>query len=150
MRLLLDENVPKPLRDVLSAFIVNHQVVHLLDLPGWSGTRDETLYPRAATEGFHAVLTNDGRQMQRHREVAVIASSGLHRIEYPHKHGGLVGMGIAVATITAGLPLALALLDKADGQRLITLRGVDPTPGSRLGVTDPAVDPPKFWPDSRI
>jgi hypothetical protein len=147
VRLLLDENVPKPLHQVLTTFIVNHEIVHLLGLAGWSGTRDESLYPRAAAEGFDVILTNDGRQMQRPREVVAIAASRMHRIEYPHKHPGLLGMGIAIATVTAGLPGALALLEEADGQRLITLRGVDPTAASRLRLIDPAVSPPKFWPD---
>ncbi|MEU4225509.1 hypothetical protein AB0F17_14540 [Nonomuraea sp. NPDC026600] len=146
MRLLLDENVPCPLHQVLTSFVLIHDIVHLLDLPGWSGTRDETLYPRAADEGFHVVLTNDGRQMQRPREVAAIAASGLHRIEYPHKHPGLIGMGIAIATVAAGLPSALALLEESSGPRLITMRGVDPTVASRLRVIDPALKPPKFWP----
>ncbi|MFE3447681.1 hypothetical protein ACFXJ8_02000 [Nonomuraea sp. NPDC059194] len=127
---------------------MNHEIVHLLDLDGWSGTRDETLYPQAAVEGFNVVLTNDGRQMQRPREVGAIAASGLHRIEYPHKHPGLVGIGIAIATIAAGLPSALAMLEEADGPRLITLRSVDPTVSSRLHVIDPAAAPPKFWPTS--
>ncbi|GAA3709132.1 hypothetical protein GCM10022224_088310 [Nonomuraea antimicrobica] len=48
VRLLLDENVPRPLHQVLTSFVLNHEIVHLLDLPGWSGTRDEALYPRAA------------------------------------------------------------------------------------------------------
>ena len=47
MRLLLDENVPRPLHQVLTTFVLNHDIVHLLDLPGWSGTRDETLMTRA-------------------------------------------------------------------------------------------------------
>ncbi|MEV0229529.1 hypothetical protein [Nonomuraea sp. NPDC050786] len=113
MRLLLDENVPKPLHQVLTTFILNHGIVHLLDLDGWSGTRDESLYPRAAADGFDAILTNDGRQMQRPREVAAIATSGIHRIEYSHKHPGLVGIGIAIATVAAGLPGALALLEES-------------------------------------
>ncbi|MDR8414120.1 hypothetical protein MTP10_35995 [Nonomuraea sp. 3-1Str] len=146
MRLLLDENVPKPLQQVLTAFIVNHEIVHLLELAGWSGTRDESLYPRAAAKGFDVILTNDGRQMQRPREVAAIAASGMHRIEYPHRHPGLVGMGVAIATVSAGLPSALALLEAAKGQRLISLRGVDPTAAHRLSLIDPAVSPPKFWP----
>ncbi|WP_231513836.1 DUF5615 family PIN-like protein [Microbispora rosea] len=94
MRLLLDENVPKPLYQALAAFILNHEIIHLLDVPSWSGTRDESLNTLAAAEGFHVVVTNDGRQMQRPREVAAIAASGLHRIEYPHKHHGLAGMGM--------------------------------------------------------
>ncbi|MGV9374740.1 PIN-like domain-containing protein [Nonomuraea sp. NPDC003707] len=146
MRLLLDENVPKPLHQVLTTFILNHEIVHLLDLDGWSGTRDETLYPRAAADGFDAILTNDGRQMQRPREVAAIAASGIHRVEYSHKHPGLVGMGIAIATVAAGMPGALALLEESDGQRLISLRGIDPTAASRLRLIDPAKTPPKFWP----
>jgi hypothetical protein len=83
--------------------------------------------------------------MQRPREVAAIAASGLHRIEYPHKHGGLTGMGLVIATVAAGLPGALAVLEEADGQRLITLRSIDPTSAARLRVIDPLVDPPKFW-----
>ncbi|GAA5080607.1 homoserine dehydrogenase [Thermocatellispora tengchongensis] len=149
MRPLLDENVPRPLHQALTAFILNHEIVHLLDLPGWSGTRDESLYPQAAAEGFHIVLTNDGRQMQRPREVAAVAASRVHRIEYSHKHPGLAGIGIAIATVAAGLPSALALLEEADGQRLIMLRGVDPTVGSRIRVCDPAISPPKFWPVAR-
>lgn len=148
MRLLLDENVSRPLHHAITAFVLNHEIVHLLDLDRWSGTKDEKLYPRAAAEGFQVVLTNDARQMQRPREVAAIAASGLHRVEYPHKHPGLAGVGLAIATIAAGLPAALALLTEADGQRLVTLRGIDPTPASRLRVVDPAVSPPKYWPDS--
>ncbi|MFD0883018.1 hypothetical protein ACFQ08_00340 [Streptosporangium algeriense] len=148
MRLLLDENVSRPLHQAIKAFILNHEIVHLLDLDRWSGTKDESLYPRAADEGFHAVLTNDARQMQRSREVAAIAASGLHRIEYPHRHPGLAGVGLAIATVAAGLPVALELLTEAEGQRLVTLRGIDPMPASRLRVVDPAVSPPKHWPDS--
>ncbi|WP_084958891.1 DUF5615 family PIN-like protein [Thermoactinospora rubra] len=148
MRLLLDENVPRPLHRVLTTFVQQHEIVHLLDLDGWSGIRDEALYPKAAAEGFDAVLTNDSRQMRRPREVAAIAASGLHRIEYPQKHPGLAGIGMAIATVAAGLPCALASLHEADGQRLITLRGVDPTPASRLQIVDPAVAPPKFWPSA--
>nr|WP_062333424.1 DUF5615 family PIN-like protein [Herbidospora sakaeratensis] len=148
MRLLLDENVPRPLHRVLTTFIQGHEIVHLLDMPGWSGTRDEMLYLRAAAEGFHVILTNDGRQMERPREVAAIAASRLHRIEYPHKHSGLIGMGIAIATVAAALPAALALLETVDRQQLITLRAVDPTASARLRVVDPLSVPPKHWPDA--
>ncbi|MFF4414906.1 hypothetical protein ACFYY8_20460 [Streptosporangium sp. NPDC001559] len=148
MRLLLDENVSRPLHQAIKAFVLNHEIVHLLDLDRWSGTRDENLYPRAMGEGFDVILTNDARQMQRPREVAAIAASGLHRIEYPHRHPGLTGVGLAIATVAAGLPAALELLAQADGQRLVTLRGIDPTPANRLRVVDPIVFPPKHWPDS--
>lgn len=80
--------------------------------------------------------------------MAAIAASGIHRIEYPHKHPGLVGMGTAIATVAAGLPSAPALLEESTGPRLIMLKGVDPTVASRLRVIDPAVTSPKFWPAS--
>jgi hypothetical protein len=72
VRLLLDENVSRPLHQAIAAFVLGHEIVHLLDLDRWSGTRDENLYPRAAAEGFHVILTNDARQMQRPREVEAI------------------------------------------------------------------------------
>ncbi|MEV4529896.1 DUF5615 family PIN-like protein [Streptosporangium sp. NPDC049304] len=90
MRLLLDENVSRPLHQAINAFVLGHEIVHLLDLDRRSGTRDENLYPRAVAEGFHVILTNDAQQMQRPREVEAIAASGLHRIE-----AGGQGRGVA-------------------------------------------------------
>ncbi|WP_440102205.1 hypothetical protein [Streptosporangium sp. H16] len=129
MRLLLDENVSRPLHQAIIAFVLGHEIVHLLDLDRWSGTRDENLYPRAVAEGFHVILTNDARQMQRPREVEAIAASGLHRIEYPHKHPGMIGIGLAIATVAAGLPAALNLLTGADGQAPGDLTRHRPDPG---------------------
>lgn len=127
-------------------FLGNHTVEHVADISGWPGTKDLLLYQRAASEGFDAIVTNDQRQMQRPLEVEAIAKSGIHRIEYTHKHPGLIGIGIAIGTVCAGLPVALEHLQRAQGQQLIQLRGIDPGPGSRLHITDPQVKPPKFWP----
>lgn len=113
---------------------------------GWSGTKDLDLYRRAAHEGFQAILTNDEKQLQRASEVEAIATSGIHRVQYAHKHKGLVGLGVAIGTCCAGLPLALNALEAADSQRLIRLTGVDPTAAARLKIIDPAVEPPKYWP----
>ncbi|MDH6119506.1 hypothetical protein ABH930_004263 [Kitasatospora sp. GAS204A] len=99
---------------------------------------------------FRSLSRTDTKQLSRPLEVVAIAESGLHRIEYRqnHKHGGLVGLGAAIATVCAGLPHALAELDQADGQRLISLNAVDPSQQSRLRIVDPASAPPKFWPAS--
>ncbi|WP_239513800.1 DUF433 domain-containing protein [Streptosporangium sp. 'caverna'] len=43
---LLDGNVSRPLHRAITAFSLGHEIVHLLDLDRWSGTRDEHLYPR--------------------------------------------------------------------------------------------------------
>jgi hypothetical protein len=96
--------------------------------------------------GFQVVVTNDAKQMNRKLEVEAIAKSGLHRIQYPHKQDGLPGLGLAMATVCAALPSVLQELAVADGQRLVTLKGIDPGREHRYGVRNPTTDPPKFWP----
>jgi hypothetical protein len=146
VRLLLDENVPSPLTAAIKTLLHRtHQIDHVIDV-GWSGTKDLSLYEHAADEGFDVVLTNDARQMKRKAEVEAIARTGLHRIQYPHRHGGVIGVGLAIATVCAALPALLGELATAPGQRLVTLRGIDPGRDHRYLMLDPAVDPPKFWP----
>lgn len=103
------------------------------------------MYAKARAVGFEVVITNDTKQLSRPLEVAAIAHSGLHGIEYRqnNKHGGLVGLGTAIATICAALPHALSELETADGQRLVALTSIDPTRQKRLQITAPAVAPPK-------
>jgi predicted nuclease of predicted toxin-antitoxin system len=148
LKLLLDENVPRPMAEIVRILLTAHDVVHVHELDGWAGTKDIELYAKAKTEGFQAIITNDAKQLNRHMEVEAIARSGLHRIQYRqnNKHGGLVGLGTAIATVCAALPHALAELEEADGQRLVFLTAIDPSRRSRLQVTDPAVEPPKHWP----
>ena len=147
MKLLLDENVPAPITSTVKTLLRRtHAVQHVIDMPGWSGTKDLHLYGKAKNAGFEVVVTNDAKQMNRKLEVEAIARSGLHRIQYPHKQDGLAGLGLAMATVCAALPLVLQELAAADGQRLVTLKGIDPGRDHRYGVRDPATDPPKFWP----
>jgi PIN like domain len=147
VRLLLDENVPAPLTATIKTLLrLTHDVVHVIDLDGWSGTKDLSLYAQAAEAGFEVVLTNDAKQLQRKLEVEAIAESGLHRVQYGHRHGGLVGVGLAIATVCAALPSVLQDLSTATGQQLVTLKGIDPGRDHRYVIRDPALDPPKFWP----
>ena len=104
MRLLLDENIPAPIISTVKTLLRrSHDVQHVIDMPGWSGTKDLHLYGQAKDAGFEVVVTNDARPV-------------------------------------------LQELSSADGQRLVTLKSIDPGPDHRYGVRDPAVDPPKFWP----
>ena len=130
MKLLLDENVPRPMAEIVRILLKAHEVVHVHDLKGWTGTKDIELYANAKADGFEVVITNDTKQLSRPLEVAAIAQSGLHRIEYRqnNKHGGLVGLGTAIATVCAALPHALSELEAADGQRLVSLTSIDPEP----------------------
>jgi hypothetical protein len=147
VKLLLDENVPAPITSTVKTLLRrSHDVQHVNDMPGWGGTKDLHLYGKAKDAGFEAVVTNDAKQMNRKLEVEVIAESGLHRIQYPHRQDGLAGLGLAMATVCAALPSVLQELAVADGQRLVVLRGIGPGRDHRYGVRDPAVNPPKFWP----
>lgn len=147
MKLLLDENVPQPLSSTIKTLLRSkHQVIHVIDIDGWSGTKDISLYSQAAEAGFQVILTNDAKQMQRRTEVEAIARSGVHRVQYPHRHGGLLGVGLAMATVCAALPSVLDELATAASQQLVTLKGIDPSREHRYVVRDPAADPPKFWP----
>lgn len=92
MKLLLDENVPAPVTSTVKTLLRrSHDVQHVIDMPGWSGTKDLHLYGKAKDAGFEVVVTNDAKQMNRKLEVEAIAKSGLHRIQYPHKQDGLAG-----------------------------------------------------------
>jgi hypothetical protein len=82
LKLLLDENVPRPMAQIVRILLKAHEVIHVHELQGWAGTKDIELYARAKAEGFDAVITNDTKQLSRPLEVAAIARSGLHRIEY--------------------------------------------------------------------
>jgi PIN like domain len=147
VKLLLDENVPAPMTSTVKTLLRrSHDVQHVNDMPRWSGTKDLLLYDKAKDAGFQVVVTNDARQMNRQLEVEAIAKSGLHRIQYPHRQDGLVGLGLAMATVCAALPSVLQELAAAGGQRLVILKGIDPGRDHRYGVRDPAVDPPRFWP----
>jgi hypothetical protein len=147
VKLLLDENVPAPMTSTVKTLLRrSHDVQHVNDLPEWSGTKDLHLYGKAKNAGFQVVVTNDEKQMNRKLEVEAIAKSWLHRIQYPHRQDGLVGLGLAMATVCAALPSALQELAAADGQRLVTLKGIDPARDRRYGMRDPKADPPKFWP----
>lgn len=147
MKLLLDENVPVPMTLTVKTLLSHsHEIQHVAEVPGWRGTKDLQLYVKAREAGFQLIVTNDARQMNRRSEVEAIASSGLHRVQYPHRQNGLAGLGLALAAVCAALPAVLQELATADGQRLVTLRAIDPGRDHRYAVRDPASDPPRFWP----
>ncbi|MEU9172152.1 DUF5615 family PIN-like protein [Streptomyces sp. NPDC048420] len=73
MKLLLDENVPRPMTEIVRILLKAHDVVHVHDLKGWKGTKDIELYARAQAEDFDVVITNDTKQLSRPLEVAAIA-----------------------------------------------------------------------------
>ena len=77
MKLLLDENVPAPMTSTVKTLLRrSHDVQHVIDMPGWSGTKDLHLYDKAKDAGFQVVVTNDAKQMNRKLEVKPSPSPG--------------------------------------------------------------------------
>ncbi|MFJ5174933.1 DUF5615 family PIN-like protein [Streptomyces griseoviridis] len=77
MKLLLDENVFRPMAEIVRILLTVHDVVHVHELDGWAGTKDIELYAKAKAGGFQAIITNDAKQLNRPVEVEAIARSGL-------------------------------------------------------------------------
>jgi hypothetical protein len=77
VKLLLDENVQAPITSTVKTLLGrSHDIQHVIDLSGWSGTKDLHLYGKAKDAGFEVVVTNDAKQMNRRLEVEAIAKSG--------------------------------------------------------------------------
>jgi predicted nuclease of predicted toxin-antitoxin system len=63
MRVLIDENAPVQLLDVLAHLLPDHEVAHIAGLK-WSGKKDLAVLADAASRGFEVFLTKDSRQLR--------------------------------------------------------------------------------------
>lgn len=142
MRLLLDEDVPQPLLQLLKHLLRGHVVEHVNSL-GWKGKRDASLYNDARNR-FDAILTNDLKQLSDPDECRAIQRSGLHHISY-ELADDLDGLAMATAAICAAIRPIIATLDRESGQRLVRIHGIASS-RRRFDMTNPATDPPTYWP----
>jgi PIN like domain len=142
MRVLLDEDVPGQVTDILTHLLPGHSVAHVHGIR-WSGKKDLFLF-RDATGRFDAILTNNYKQFEDPDETARIKKSGLHHVSYGQKARGLKGLALAIGAIVASTPSIVEDLAVADGQRLVTISDLDPS--RRYRLIDPRRDPPKYWP----
>jgi hypothetical protein len=145
MRILIDENVPVQMLEMLRRLLPDHEVRHVSEIK-WSGKKDLALLPDAAKKGFEAFLTKDGRQLEVPSETAAIKKSGMHHIRFSHGHKGMVGLGLAMGTVIAAMPLIVRDLGEADGQQLVHIKGLNPDSKHRFDLVDPAKAPPRYWP----
>lgn len=81
MKVLLDEQIPHPLRLLLGV----HEVLPA-DYMGWKGLKNGSLLQKAADHGFQAVITNDaGIEFEQDRAALPVAvlylKAGSNRIE---------------------------------------------------------------------
>lgn len=144
MKLLLDEDVPVQLVEPLRRLLHEHHVDHVQDL-GWKGKKDRFLLPDASGKGFDALITNDSAQLDSAEETRAIRDSGMHHIRYRHDtRRGVDGLALAMAAVMAAIRPMIRELDDAQGQRLVEIQAIQPT--RRHKITDPRVDPPRYWP----
>lgn len=142
MKILLDEDVPLQLVEALRHVLKGHGVEHVHGL-GWTGKKDKQVLADAARAGFEMLVTNDSAQLDDPDETSFIKTSGLHHVTYRHKHPGLRGLALALGSLLAALPEVVHRLDSERGQRLITVRSIEPR--DRFKMVDPRKDPPRYW-----
>lgn len=145
MRILIDENVPVQMLEMLRRLLPDHEVRHVSEIR-WAGKKDLALLPDAARKGFHVFLTKDGRQLEIPSEAAAIKKSGMHHIRFSHGHRGMAGLGLAMGAVIAAMPLIIRELEDAEAQRLVHIKGLNPANKHRFDLTDPAKSPPSYWP----
>jgi hypothetical protein len=144
MRILLDEDVPIQVLDILRWLLKqqDHEVKHVQEL-GWKGKKDRFLIAEAAAKGYSLLLTNNRKQLFNPQECTAIKKSGMHHVRYDQPPG-LRGLALAVAAIVAAMPSVVEELEKASGQRLVWIQGLQPR--RRFEIKDPKQDPPDYWP----
>jgi hypothetical protein len=144
MRILIDENVPVQVLEMLRRLLPGHEVKHVSEIR-WAGKEDLALLPDAARKGFDMFLTRDARQLEDPWETEAIKKSGMHHIRFSQaqRHGR---SGPGYGRSGSGLPLIVGELNDADTQQLIHIKGLNPVSKHRFERVDPSVSPPAYWP----
>lgn len=145
MRILVDENAPVQILQMLRHLLHGHDLQHVREI-NWQGKKDIPLLADAASRGFHALLTKDGNQLQIPAEAAAIKKSKMHHIRYGQPQRGVVGLGLAMGAVVAAMPIVVRELAEAEGQRLVQIKGLNPGSKHRYELIDPAKSPPTYWP----
>ncbi|MQA64104.1 MAG: hypothetical protein GEU86_22215 [Actinophytocola sp.] len=144
MRILLDADTPIQILPLMRHTLRGHRVDHVHDL-GWSRKKDRPLLRDAAQARYQLFLTNDSNQLNDPDECREIKKSRMHHVRYAHRHAGLAGLALAIGAIVAAMPGVVAHLEAANGQLLVRINGLDPTPSRRFDVQDPKTSPPRYW-----
>jgi PIN like domain len=147
VKLLIDEQTPVQYRDVLAFLLPGHEVAHVNDLR-WKSKKDAALLADAVRRGFNVFLTNDIRQLEDPDEIDAIRRSGIHHVRYRVPRARtvtLAHLGLALGAVAAAMPLVIVDLAKAEGQRLVLIKGVSTAPADRYEALDPRRTPPRYW-----
>lgn len=143
MRVLIDEDTAVQLLEPLRHLLRRHTVEHVATI-NWKGKKDRRVLADARGARYDAIITRDRNQLSDPAECAAIKKSGLHHIRYAQRREGMTGLGLALGSIIAAMPMVMEELEDAEGQMLVHIVALDP--GRRFELTDPATDPPRYWP----
>ncbi|HUY51688.1 MAG TPA: hypothetical protein VMV92_39305 [Streptosporangiaceae bacterium] len=142
MRVLIDEDTAVQLIEPLRHLLIRHQVDHVSKIK-WKGKKDRNVLPDAKGAGYDVIITRDRNQLMDPDECDAIKRSGLHHVRYAQRREGTEGLGLALGAIIAAMPMVMAALERASGQQLVHIAGLDPN--RRYEMTDPKKDPPRYW-----
>jgi hypothetical protein len=143
MRVLIDEDTAVQLVDPLRHVLIGHEVAHIAHI-SWKGKKDRQVLPDAKGAGYNVLITRDRAQLSDPAECDAIKKSGLHHVRY-RQGNGTRGLALALASIIAAMPMAMAELTEAASQRLVLVSAIDPR--RRFEITDPGVTAPSpYWP----
>jgi hypothetical protein len=143
MHVLIDEDTAvqllEPLRHLLRRRIVDH-----IATIRWKGKKDRRVLADARKAGYDVIITRDHNQLSYPVECDAIKKSQLHHIRYSQRREGMAGLGLALGAVIAAMPMVAEELEQADSQRLVHIVGLEPS--RRYEITDPAAEPPTYWP----
>ncbi len=146
MRLLIDEDTAVQLLAPLTHVLPQHHVDHITKIK-WAGKKDRSVLADAKAAGYDVIITKDRNQLNDPRECDAIKKSGMHHIRYRQRQDGAYGLALALGAIISAMPKVTQELEASNGQRLVRIVALDPTPGRRFEIADPRRDPPSpYWP----
>lgn len=143
MRILLDEDVPVQALAVLRHLLRGHLVEHVAEMSKWRGKKDIPMIRDAAAKGYQMLVTNNIKQFDDPDETEAIRRARIHHVVYGQRRPGPKGLGLAIGSLVAAMPMVVTQLETVESQRLVSIHGLDPD--RRYKVTDPRRDPPRYW-----
>lgn len=143
MKVLVDEDCPLPMLELLRHVLPKHTVHHVADR-NWTGKKDVRLLTDAKRHGYEVFLTNDRNQLSDPEETKAIKRAGVHHVRYRQRRKGMEGLALAIGAVISAMPSLVAELEAASGQRLVHIAGLNPN--GRYEIKDPLKDPPDYWP----
>ena len=136
MKVLLDEDVPVPLVELVRHVLREHHVDHVYSV-GWVKT-DVNLCRDARARGYEVVVTNNLRQLNDPVECDAIKKSGRHVVFYTLE-SGLQGLALASGAICAAIRPVITNLEGRSQQHLVWITGLAASK-RRYTIKNPATD----------